>query len=212
MLKPKYLLFLLFLSLSYWANAQKPELVPAEKKPKEFLEYYIGEYKFKERNNWFTFGFGPNFYPSISNFVNANMNVDFHYFDKLDRLWNVGYRANTQNYLAVGGASVYLHELKYGRGVYRVEKQYWKFAAFVGPAITYTNYYPTDTLKTIAGDKTFGVGIQAQAEIIYKPIYDFGIALTPFVNINTAQSVVGISLSIYGSNALVKKPRKQASE
>jgi hypothetical protein len=184
--------------------AQKPELVPAEKKPKEFLEYYIGEYKFKERNNWVTFGFGPNFYPSISNFVNANMSLDLHYFDKQDRLWNIGYRAHTQNYLAFGGASVYLHELKFGRGVYRVEKQYWKYAAFIGPSFGYTNYYPTDTLKTISGEKTFGVGIQAQAEIIFKPIYDFGIAIVPFVNFNTTQTVAGITLCVYGSNAMIR--------
>ncbi len=187
--------------------AQKPELVPAEKKTKEFLEYYIGEYKFKERNNWVTFGFGPNVYPSISNFVNANMSIDYHYFDKLDRLWNVGYRAHTQNYLAFGGASVYLHEFKFSRGIYRVEKQYWKFAGFVGPSLGYTNYYPTDTLRTISGEKSFGIGIQVQAEIIFKPVYDFGVALVPFVNVNTTQTVAGITLCIYGSNALVRKPK-----
>ena len=207
MFKKCLLLLLTTILYSTFVSAQRPELVPAEKKPKEFLEYYIGEYKFKERNNWVTFGFGPNFYPSISNFVNANMSLDFHYFDKLDRLWNVGYRAHTQNYLAFGGASVYLHELKMTRGIYRVEKQYWKFAGFVGPSVGYTNYYPTDTLKTISGEKTFGVGIQMQAEIIYKPVYDFGIALIPFVNINTTQTVAGITLCIYGSNALVHKPR-----
>lgn len=201
----KYFILFVFLLISCAVLAQKPELVPAEKKPKEFLEYYIGNYKFKERNNWVTFGFGPNFYPSYANFVNANMSLDFHYFDKQDRLWNVGYSAHTQNYLAFGGASVYLHELKFGRGVYRMEKQYWKFAAFVGPSLGYTNYYPTDTLKTISGEKTFGVGIQAQGEIIFKPVYDFGVALVPFVNFNTTQTVVGITLCIYGSNAMVKK-------
>jgi hypothetical protein len=197
------LLFVLMTAVGI-TKAQKPELVPAEKKPKQFLEYYIGNDKFKERNNWVTFGFGPNFYPSINNFVNANMSLDLHYFDKQDRLWNVGYRANTQDYLVFGGATVYLHELKLGRGIYRVEKQYWKYAAFIGPSIGYTNYYPTDTTKSISGKRTIGIGVQAQAEIVFKPVYDFGIALIPFVSFNTTQTVMGITLCVYGSNALVK--------
>ena len=85
MFKKCLLLLLTTILYGTFVRAQRPELVPAEKKTKEFLEYYIGEYKFKERNNWVTFGFGPNFYPSISNFVNANMSLDFHYFDKLGR-------------------------------------------------------------------------------------------------------------------------------
>lgn len=195
----------LFTLLSFISKAQKPEYVPTEKEPKKFLEYYIGEYKFKERNNWITFGFGPNFYPSISNFVNANMSLDIHFFDKQDRLWNAGYQAHSRNYLAYGGASIYLHELKFGRNLYRVEKQYWKVAAFAGPSIGYSNYFPTDTTKTINGDKEIGVGLQAKVELIYKPVYDFGIAIVPFVNVNTIQTVAGITICVYGSNALVKQ-------
>lgn len=184
--------------------AQKPEFVPTEKKPKQFLEYYIGDYKFKERNNWFLLGFGPTFYPNIPSITNANFSVDYHYFDKKDRLWHAGYSAITQEYLALGGATIYLHELKYGRGLYRVEKQYWKMAGFIGPSFDYASYYPMDTTKSIAGKRTFGVGIQAQAEFIYKPVYDFGIAISPFININTVQTVAGITISVYTSNAMVK--------
>lgn len=186
--------------------AQKPDFVrkQQEKKPYVFLEYYIGKDKFKERNNWFTIGFGPNLYPSIKNFTNGNMSIDYHFFDKKDRMWNAGYRASTNGYLAFGGASIYLHELKFGRGVYRVEKQYWKFAGYIGPNFDFTSYYPTDTLKTISGVRTYGVGIQLKADIIYKPVYDFGIALSPFVNVNTIQSVIGITFSVYGSNAHLK--------
>lgn len=194
----------LFLILTSFVYAQKLDLVPTEKKPKQFLEYYIGDYKFKERNNWFLFGFGPTFYPSIPNINNANFAVDYHFFDKKDRLWNGGYRAITQEYLAFGGATIYLHELKFGRGVYRVEKQYWKFAGFVGPSFNYAAYYPLDTAKSIQGTKTIGVGLQAQAEIIFKPVYDFGIAVSPFISVNTVQNAIGVTISIYSSNAMVK--------
>lgn len=185
--------------------AQKPELVPTEKKPKEFLEYYIGGYKFKERNNWFLFGFGPTFYPSIKNINNANLSIDYHYFDAKDRLWQVGYRAITQEYLLFGAATIYLHEFKYARALYRVEKQYWKMAGFIGPNFDYAAYYPTDTAKSIRGDKTIGVGLHAQAQFILKPVYDFGLAISPFVNVNTIQTVAGITISVYASNAMIKK-------
>lgn len=186
--------------------AQRPDFIKKkeDKKPYVFLEYYIGKDKFKERNNYFTLGFGPNFYPSLKNITNANMSVDYHYFDKKDRMWNAGYRASTNGYLAFGGAIIYLHELKFGRGLYRVEKQYWKFAGYIGPSLDYTTYYPTDTTKSIKGEKSFGVGVQFKTDFIYKPVYDFGIAVSPFVNINTVQSVVGITLSVYGSNAHIK--------
>ena len=190
------------------AFAQKPELVPTEKKPKQFLEYYIGDYKFKERNNWFLFGFGPTFYPSIPSNTNANFSVDFHYFDKKDRLWNAGYSAISQGYLALGAGTIYLHELKFSRGLYRVEKQYFKMAAFIGPSVDYTSYYPSDTTKSIAGTRSYGVGIQAKADFIYKPIYDFGIAVSPFINVNTIQTVAGITISVYSSNAMVKSYAK----
>lgn len=197
-----------FLFLSSFVFAQKPDLVPTEKKPKQFLEYYIGDYKFKERNNWFLFGFGPTFYPSISNINNANFSVDYHFFDKKDRLWHTGYRAITQEYLAFGGATIYLHELKMGTGLFRVEKQYWKLAGFAGPSLDYASYYPMDTTKSISGKKTFGVGVQAQVEFMIKPVYDFGIAISPFVNINTVQTVAGITISVYSSNAMVKSFKK----
>ncbi len=194
----------LFLFLSSSIFAQQSKVDSTEKKPKKFLEYYIGDYKFKERNNWFLFGFGPTFFPSIPNINNANFSMDYHFFDKSDRLWQAGYSAITQEYLAFGGATVYLHELKFGRGVYRTESQYWKLAGFVGPSIDYASYYPLDTTKSIKGTKSIGVGIQAQMEFIFKPVYDFGIALTPFININTVQSVAGITISVYSSNAMIR--------
>lgn len=189
-------------------KAQKTDSTAAATSTKKFLEYYIGEYKFKERNNWFLFGFGPTLYPNIKNINNANFSVDYHFFDKKDRLWHAGYSAITQEYLVLGGGTIYLHELKFSRGVHRVEKQYWKFASFIGPSLNYTSYYPTDTLKSIKAEKTFGVGIQAQTEIIFKPVYDFGISMSPFVNINTVQNVFGITISVYSSNALVKNLSK----
>lgn len=206
-MKPiKYFYIILFLSFfNQVANAQKPELVPTKKEPKKFLEYYIGDYKFKERNNWVLFGFGPTFYPVIKNINNANFCVDYHFFDKKDRLWFTGYRAITQEYLALGGGTIYLHDFKFGRSVYRIEKQYWKVAGFIGPSFNYAAYYPLDTARSIKGDKTFGVGIQAQAEIILKPVYDFGISVTPFINYNTIQPVAGLTISVYGSNAMIRK-------
>lgn len=200
-----FCIFFTVLASSIGAFAQKPDLVPTKKEPKKLLEYYIGEYKFKERNNWFLFGFGPTFYPSIKNINNANFNVDYHYFDKKDRLWFAGYRAITQEYLAFGGGTIYLHDFKFGRSVYRIEKQYWKLAGFVGPSFNYAAYYPLDTVKSLKGDKTIGVGIQAQAEIILKPVYDFGISFTPFINFNTIQPVAGLSICIYASNAMIRK-------
>ncbi len=198
----------LFLFLTSFVYAQKLALVPAEKKPKQFLEYYIGDYKFKERNNWFLFGFGPTFIPNIPKINNANFSVDYHFFDKKDRLWHAGYSAITQEYLAFGGATIYLNELKLSRGVYRVEKQYWKAAGFIGPSFDYAAYYPLDTARSIKGDGTLGIGIQAQFEFVYKPVYDFGIAITPFINVNTVQSVAGITLSIYSSNAMIRNNSK----
>lgn len=215
---PKYIIFIFTLLVSFtnliaqnypMVNAPKKETdsAKAEKPKKKFLEYYIGDYKFKERNNYFLFGSGPNFYPNYKNFVNSNLSLDFHYFDKKDRQWLLGYQLHSQEYLILGGASIYLNSFKFGRSVYRVEKQYWKFAGFIAPTFTFSNFFPADTLRTIAGKTSYGVGIQIQPEIIFKPVYDFGIALSPFVNFNTVQTVAGITLSIYGSNALVKKMR-----
>ncbi len=189
------------------ASAQKEtDSLKAAKPKKVFPEYVIGDYQFKTRNNWLLFGFGPNFVPTLSNFTNANMQIDFNYYDKMDRLWQVGYTASTLDYIAFGGATIYLHSINVGRGKV-IEKQYWKAAAFVGPSLVYTNYYPFDSTKTINETKTFGVGIQAQVQFVLKPVYDFGVAFAPFINVNTAQTVAGISICIYGSNALVRKVR-----
>ena len=209
MITLKYILFFFILLIGFNASyAQKLDSTSTAKASKKFLEYYIGDYKFKERNNWFLFGFGPTLYPNIPKINNANFSIDYHFFDKKDRLWSAGYSAISQEYIAFGGGTIYLHELKFSRGIHRVEKQYWKFASFIGPSLNYTSYYPTDTTKSIKGTKTYGVGIQAQTEIIFKPVYDFGISMSPFVNINTVQSVAGITISIYSSNALVKNLSK----
>lgn len=197
----------IILLLCFFEQSVAQDQVPAQSntKPKKvFEEYYIGEYRFKTRNNWVLFGFGPNVKPSLPNFTNANMELSFNYYDRLDRLWQLSYQASTLNYLAFGGATVYLNSFNVGRGKV-IEKQYYKIAAFAGPSLVYTNYYPNDSTKTINQDKTFGLGIQGQLQFIIKPVYDFGISISPFVNINTVQSVAGITLSIYGSNAMERK-------
>lgn len=215
---PKFIFFILLLVISTtnllaqnypMVNAPKKDTTEnkAKKPKKKFEEYYIGDYKFKERNNYFLFGAGPTFYPNYTNFINSNMSIDFHFFDKKDRQWMIGYQAQSQDYLILGGALIYLNAFKFGRTVYRVENQYWKFAGIIAPTFDFASYYPSDTLKTLSGKTTYGVGIQIQPEIIFKPVYDFGIALSPFVNINTVQTVAGLTISIYGSNALVKKMR-----
>jgi hypothetical protein len=214
----KYLILILFTILSYsYSSAQNYPFVKAPKKEtdtiqkekpkKKYLEYYIGDYKFKERNNYFLFGAGPNFSPQYKNFVNSNMSIDFHYFDKKDRQWMVGYQTHSQEYLIFGGASIYLNSIKYGRSLYTKETQYWKFAGIVAPNFVFSSFFPSDTVRTLSGKRAYGVGIQIQPEIIFKPVYDFGIALSPFININNIQTVTGITISVYGSNAMVKKMR-----
>lgn len=214
----KYFVFILFSFLCHsvsWAQnypfvkapKKEADTVLKEKPKKKFLEYYIGDYKFKQRNNYFLFGSGPNFSPHYKNFVNSNMSIDFHYYDKKDRQWMVGYQAHSQDYLILGGASIYLNSIKYGRSLYTLETQYWKFAGIVAPNFVFSSFYPSDTVKTLSGVRTYGIGLQIQPEIIFKPVYDFGIALSPFININTIQTVTGITISIYGSNAMVKKMR-----
>lgn len=197
---------LLGLLMTQYVQAQKLDLVPVEKKKKEYQQYYIGEYKFKERNSYITFGFGFNFYPKLVNpSDNGNFSIDLHFFDKKDRFWHAGYQGNSQSYLLTSGNYVYLHSLKFTRALYMQEKQYFKMAAFIGPSTHFTRYYPTDTLKSLAAEPSFGVGIQTHVEFIFKPVYDFGIAIIPFVNVNTIQSVAGITIAFYGSNAMVKK-------
>lgn len=186
--------------------AQKLDLVPAEKKKKEYQQFYIGDYKFKERNSYLTFGFGLNFYPKLVNpNQNGNFSIDLHFFDKKDRFWHAGYQGNSQSYLLNSGNYVYLHSLKFTRALYVQEKQYFKMAAFIGPSAHFTRYYPTDTVKSLAAEPSFGIGIQSQVEFVFKPVYDIGIAVIPFVNVNTIQTVVGVTFAFYGSNAMVRK-------
>ena len=212
----KLFLFLLFFLITGLVVAQRYPKVSAgtrdttstkQKPKKEFLEYYIGDYKFKERNNYVSFGFGPSFYPQFDDINNANVSVDFHYFDKQDRQWLVGYQAHYQNYLLSGGPFVYLNSLKFGRALYRRESQYFKWVTYAVPNVLFTNYYPTDTLKTLSGDYSIGVGLQIQTEFFFKPVYDFGVGVSPFVNFNTIQTVAGLTFTIYGSNAMTKKMR-----
>ena len=204
MIMKKYLFFTAMLLVCIIdAKAQSP-VADKPKEKKVFEDYYIGDYRFKSRNNWVLFGFGPNFKPSLPNFTNANMELSFNYYDRLDRLWQLSYQTSTLNYLAFGGATVYLNAFNVGRGKV-IEKQYYKIAAFAGPSLVYTNYYPYDSTKTINQDKTFGIGLQAQLQFIIKPVYDFGFSISPFVNVNTVQTVAGITLAIYGSNAMERK-------
>ncbi len=187
--------------------ASKDTSTVKQKPKKEFLEYYIGDYKFKERNNYLSFGFGPSFYPQFDGINNANLSVDFHYFDKLDRQWLLGYQAHYQNYLLSGGPFVYLNSIKFGRALYRKEAQYFKWVTYAVPNVLFTNYYPTDTVKTLSGKYSIGVGLQIQTEFFFKPVYDFGVGVSPFVNLNTIQTVAGLTFTIYGSNAMSKKMR-----
>ena len=69
----KYLFFTAMLLVCIiGAKAQSP-VADKPKEKKVFEDYYIGDYRFKSRNNWVLFGFGPNFKPSLPNFTNANM-------------------------------------------------------------------------------------------------------------------------------------------
>lgn len=189
------LLFFFLVLLTQLARAQDSK----------FEEYYIGEYKFKTRNNWVQFGLGPNFYPNLYKLTNSNLNIDYNFYTKSDRLFQVGYTANSRFYLFDGG-KIYLHDFHFGMGK-RIEKQYWKAAIFVGPSVVYSGFFPLDSAKTFRGDKSLGVGIRIQPQLILKPVYDFGISFAPFVTINTVQSVAGLSICIYGSNAMVRKIR-----
>ena len=202
----KRILLLLILFSFAKSYAQDYDLVPVKKPKKVYLEYNIGKYRFRERNNYLTLGFGLNFYPKLTNpKSNGNISIDYHFFDKKDRIWSVGYQGNSQSYFLKSGNFTYLHSLKVSRALYTTEKQYYKIAAYIGPSIDYTRYYPNDTLKSLNADRSLGIGIQSQVEFIFKPTYDIGLAIIPFINVNTIQTVVGITFSFYGSNAMVKQ-------
>lgn len=164
----------------------------------------IGKYRFKTKNNWVNFGSGPNFYPSY-NFTNANLNIDYNFFRE-DKLYHIGYTNNSKNYFFGGGARTYLHIINGGIGKC-LEKQYWKVAAFAGPSFVFTSYYPNDSTQTINKKKSFHVGLHLQPQLIFKPVYDFGLSICPFFNLNPIQSVFGVSICVYASNAMDKRKR-----
>lgn len=202
-------LWLIFLLIPFSGFAQETEdsTVVAEKKRRpvveKYYEYY-GQYMFTDRNSWVNIGFGPNFYPTAG-VDNANINIDFNFHHKRirDYVFQVGYMNHAFSYILQEQGATYMHTLNAGIGKAK-EWRYLKTAAFAGPSIGYTNYKIIDNLIYNSYGRV-GAGLMVEAQFMFKPVYDFGIVCSPFIDINTLHPVFGVSFGIYGSNAM--RPR-----
>jgi hypothetical protein len=150
--------------------------------------------RYRKYNNYLTIGAGPN-YSSIRSSDQKNIGADFQ-FHARTQYFQLGAflsgddftnNKNTQFHLGIG---------------LRHERNYYHFAAFIGPSYSIFVTEKKDTAGVVIDhpvSTTLGGHISLQA--VYKFKYDVGIGGEIFADISNKQQIVGARAIIYFSGA-----------
>ena len=183
----KAVIIFLFFSFSY-CLAQKDTL-PFNRK-EEII--YDGK-RYRKYNDYLTFGAGKAF-SDIRKIEQSCLNVDFQ-FHLTKQYFQLGFFMSGDRFLR--NTNVQGH-VCYG---YRLERELFNFAAFVGPSYSYFVTGTTDTagVLKVTSHETFGGYICVQG--VYKIKYDVGLGLELFADISDKQKMVGARVICYFSGA-----------
>jgi len=177
---------------------QQPTVEPAP------LPYFAKEEiifdgkRYRIHNNYFTLGGGFTF-SGIRDEVQKNIAGDFQFHIRREH-FQLGMMINGNSFGDV--KDLQLHA---GYG-YRIEKNKTNLAAFIGPM------YFTGVEGDVNTGPLFydGFGAYACVQGIYKFWYDVGLGLELFGNVSYKQSMVGLKLIAYFSNAY-KGPKRNVN-
>lgn len=160
--------------------------------------------RFKINTSWFSVHGGmASTIEKPGSFGLNNYGLDYNIPAKRDEdmynFYNMG--------LTTYGDNRYLRAYNFHGGYgWRKPRRKYNLSAFVGPSAT-IGYFPADSVDIYTSFRS--IGIIAQAEAVYKVIYDVGIGTSVFVNYDFTHPVYGIRFNLYFSNSYKGKSRNQ---
>ncbi|MDI1355482.1 MAG: hypothetical protein PSX36_11210 [bacterium] len=188
MIKLKVLI--LFLVIAFDIVAQNKDLSDTVKLPYFKKEEIIFEGKrYRIHNNYLTAGAGFGASSSRST-AQKNLALDYQFHIRMQQ-FQTGVLISGNDF-----GSTNFTQLHVGYG-YRLEKNKTNFAFFAGP--TYFTGVMGDTSTTaVIFD---GFGLYSSVQVVYKVVYDIGLGLELFSDINYKQRMFGVKIIAFFSNA-----------
>lgn len=170
-------------------KAQPKPLI--KQKPKEELLIIKGN-KYKENANWINAGAGVGYIGKYNVSVPcAGLGWNFRFKNKW---YKVGYeRTGDISYL--GRSNVFFNDFHVALGK-RKQGNYYNLSWFAGGS-----YCTATDLRNLTDPKERAVGIYAEGSAVFKVLYDVGLGLTAYANVNFAAPVFGMRLDLYFSGA-----------
>jgi hypothetical protein len=177
--------------------AQSNDSIPAkkdkpkkEKKEQEILELNGNIYKI--HSGYMNFGFGAAYLIS-QNIGTVCGGVGYNFRFK-DRYYKIGYE-RTDNISFFGTSNTYLNDFHIAAGK-RFPSKRFNLSYFYGGSF-YNFHDNANPVKQV----NRGLGLYGEASAFFKPVYDIGLGLTGFANMNIHAPVVGLRLDFYFSGA-----------
>ena len=183
----KILLIILTLSVSF-AVAQKDTL-PYNRK-REVI--YDGK-RYRFYNNYLTFG-GGKAWSDIRDRTQSFINVDFTFHITKEYL-GFGILMSGDYFLRNKNLSGHIC---YG---YRIEKDKYNLAGFIGPSYSYFATATKDTSGLYNVKYNYALGAYLRLQAVYKVKYDVGLGIELFADISDKQKILGAGLVCYFSGA-----------
>lgn len=206
----KKIIFILVLLYTFCASAQKDSTVKFNRK-EELV--YDGK-RYRKYNNYLTFGVGKG-YVDIRRIDQSYINFDYQ-FHLQRQYFQVGVFMSGDDFLR--NTDIQGH-LCMG---YRIERNKYNLAAFIGPSYSYVLTTKTDPTTGDAYAQINNVmGGYMCIQAVYKIKYDVGIGTEVFGEISSLQKMVGGRIIFFFSGAYrgikrgpkpIAKPQHQAQD
>lgn len=197
-LKVLFLLAFLSVGMSVFAQKKKEErdtstIQRTSTAPDEIV---INKLRYRTIINWFTIGPAIN----VNKFgsLDGNLGLDYHITTKKGRFYEFGVMRAKQ--LAGFFPETYgrlFNELHAAVG-YKSESKKKLYGAFIGPSFSMVEYIDPSTYEAFSYNMP---GIYLNVEYIIKPIYDVGIGVNGFADVNSHYAFGGFRLVFFFSNA-----------
>lgn len=184
--------FFLFAQSSDTLKPQKKEKPP---KPKEEFIIINGN-KYREHAGWVNAGPGIGYFFTKDEALPC-LGIGYNFRFK-EKYYKVGFVRTGNISLAggyVGASYFFLNDVHIARGK-RIQSRYFNYSYFVGGSYcSATNYL------NVATPVKRTVGVYGEASAVVKPLYDLGIGVTAYGNLNFELPVIGLRLDVYFSGA-----------
>lgn len=189
-----------------------PSLLPAQKSPdstlaskpipkKEFIEQ--GKNKFHPAKTWTIAGPGINLNKFSS--LDGNLGISFHFQIK-DFFYTAGLMRARQwtdgSFFPIDYNREFV-ELHLGTGL-KEESTRTLYGFFLGPSFSHEVYIMPENGKLATFNS---VGLYVDLHAVYKPVYDIGMGIDLFADVNFHYSVFGSRLIFFLSDAYKKEKR-----